>query len=108
MSIDLPQPIAAYFKADKGNGETVADCFTSDAVVKDEGHIYHGSTEIRKWRADVAAKYMYTCEPLAVEQHNDATVVTSRLVGNFPGSPVDLRFFFRVAGDKIAALEVIP
>jgi hypothetical protein len=35
-------------------------------------------------------------------------VVTSRLIGNFPGSPVDLRFFFELEGDKIASLEVIP
>ena len=36
------------------------------------------------------------------------TVVTCRLTGNFPGSPVDLRFFFELEGDKIASLEVIP
>jgi hypothetical protein len=46
--------------------------------------------------------------PMAAEQEGGATVVTCRLMGNFPGSPVDLRFFFRLAGDKIAALEVIP
>ena len=33
-------------------------------------------------------------------------VVTSHLVGNFPGSPVDLRFFFKLEGDKIASLEI--
>ena len=32
----------------------------------------------------------------------------SRLTGNFPGSPVDLRFFFELDGDKIASLEIIP
>jgi len=36
------------------------------------------------------------------------TVVTSRLTGNFPGSPVDLRYFFRLEGDKIASLEIVP
>jgi hypothetical protein len=30
------------------------------------------------------------------------------LVGNFPGGPVDLRFFFTLAGDKIASLEIFP
>jgi SnoaL-like protein len=108
MSIELPNPITAYFIADKGSGEAVADCFVSDAVVRDEGRVYHGVDEIRKWRADVATKYTYTCEPLTAEQEGGATVVTCRLAGNFPGSPVDLRFFFRLAGDKIAALEVVP
>jgi hypothetical protein len=35
-------------------------------------------------------------------------IVTSRLTGNFPGSPVDLRFLFELQGDKIASLEIIP
>jgi hypothetical protein len=34
-------------------------------------------------------------------------VVTCRLEGNFPGSPVNLRFFFKLSGDKIQDLEVI-
>jgi len=34
--------------------------------------------------------------------------VTSHLVRDFPGSPVDLRYFFILDGDQIAALEIIP
>jgi hypothetical protein len=108
MPIDLPAPIAAYFAADQGSGENVADCFTADAVVQDEGHTYRGTDEIRRWRTDVAAKFTYTCEPLAAKSQDNATVVTCRLVGNFPGSPVNLRFFFHLSGEKIAGLEVIP
>ena len=47
-------------------------------------------------------------EPSACEQGEAKTVVTSRLTGNFPRSPLDLRYFFELAGDKIAALEIIP
>jgi hypothetical protein len=36
MSLQLPKPIAAYFAADKGDGDAVAACFTDDAVVIDE------------------------------------------------------------------------
>ena len=32
-------------------------------------------------------------------------IVTSRLTGNFPGSPVDLRFAFRLERGKIASLK---
>jgi hypothetical protein len=42
------------------------------------------------------------------EEQDGKTVVTCHLVGNFPGSPVDLRFLFDLEGDKIASLEVIP
>ncbi len=108
MTLNLPKPVAAYFAADRGSGEAVENFFASDAVVTDEGHTYHGTDEIRKWRADVAAKFTYTCQPLTTEQQQDQTVVTSRLEGNFPGSPVNLRFFFRLAGDTIQHLEIIP
>jgi hypothetical protein len=108
MTLNLPKPITAYFEADRRNGESVANCFVSDAVVRDEGKIYHGADEIRKWRAEVAAKFTYACQPLAVEQQADRTVVTCRLEGNFPGSPANLRFFFRLAEDKIQDLEIIP
>jgi SnoaL-like domain len=108
MVLDLPKPIAAYFTADKGDREAVAECFTENAVVKDEGHTHKGRAAINAWKTDASAKYQYTCEPLAYEEKDGKTVVTSHLVGNFPGSPVDLRFFFKLEGDKIASLEIIP
>jgi hypothetical protein len=108
MTLELPEPVAAYFTADKGNSEGVAQCFTENAVVKDEGHTYNGRAAIQKWKADTSAKYVYTCEPFACEQQAGKSVVTSRLAGNFPGSPVNLRFLFGLAGDKIASLEIIP
>ena len=107
-SFNLPKPIAAYFAADKGDSETLSQCFTENAVVKDEGHTHKGRAAIKAWKADVSTKYKYTCEPLACEEKDGKTVVTCHLVGNFPGSPVDLRFFFKLEGDKIASLEVIP
>src|SRR5262245_52164357 len=107
-AFSLPQPIAAYFTADEVNGEAVSQCFTENAVVKDEGHTHQGRAAIKAWKVDVSTKYKYTCEPLACEEKDGKTVVTCHLVGDFPGSPVDLRFFFKLEGDKIASLEVIP
>ena len=107
-SLSLPKPIAAYFAADRGDGEAVSQCFTDNAVVKDEGHTHRGRAAIKAWKTDASAKYEYTCEPFACEEQEGKTVVTSHLVGNFPGSPVDLRYFFKLEGDKIASLEVVP
>ncbi len=76
--------------------------------MKDEGHTYKGRAAIKEWKTDASAKYEYTCEPFACEEKDGKKVVTSHLVGNFPGSPVDLRFFFKLEGDKIASLEIIP
>src|SRR6266850_111494 len=107
-SLNLPKPIAAYFTADRGDGEAVSQCFTENAVVKDEGHTHRGRAAIKAWKTDASTKYEYTCEPFACEEKDGKTVVTGHLVGNFPGSPVDLRFFFKLEGDKIASLEIIP
>ncbi|WP_269621464.1 nuclear transport factor 2 family protein [Zhongshania sp. BJYM1] len=107
MSINLPKPIASYFSADLGDSETVAKCFTENAVVKDEGNTYIGQAAIKQWKADTSKKFTYTCEPFACEERDGKTIVTSRLTGNFPGSPVDLRYFFNIEGSSIASLEII-
>lgn len=106
--VNLPKPVAAYFMADNGDSQTLSQCFTENAVVKDEGQSHEGRAAIKRWKTDTTAKYDYKSEPVACEQKGGKTVVTSRVTGNFPGSPVDLRFFFEVKGEKIAALEIIP
>lgn len=104
--LNFPEPIAAYFNADRLDAEAVARCFTKEAIVKDEGHTHLGSAAIRTWKVEASAKYSYTSEPIAMEQKDGRYIVTSRLTGNFPGSPVDLRFFFRLEHGKIAFLEI--
>ena len=108
MTLELPGPIADYFAADREDGEAVARCFTEAAVVKDEGRTYRGHAAIRQWKEDASARYQYTSEPFAYDQRDGSVVVTSRLTGTFPGSPVNLRFFFVLEGDTIASLEIIP
>ena len=106
-SLELPKVVADYFEADKGDGQAVSECFIENAIVKDEGHAYKGRAAIKKWKVDSSAKYQYTSEPIACEHKDGKFVVTSRLTGNFPGSPVDLRYFFGLKGEKIASLEII-
>ena len=106
--LTLPSPIVAYFKADKHDGDAIARCFTAQATVKDEGRIHSGSAAIKAWKIDASTKYSYTSEPFAVAEKDGGYVVTSRLTGNFPGSPVDLRFTFRIERNKISYLEIAP
>ena len=107
-SLSLPIPVAAYFSADRRDGEAVSQCFTENAIVKDEGHTHKGRAAIKAWKTNTSAKYQDTSEPFACEEKDGKIVVTSHLVGNFPGSPVDLRYFFKLEGNKIASLEIIP
>ncbi|HZF29071.1 MAG TPA: nuclear transport factor 2 family protein [Gammaproteobacteria bacterium] len=106
-TLNFPEPIAAYFDADKrGDADAVARCFTKVATVKDEGRKHSGRAAIQAWKTGTSAKYSYTSQPLALEQRDGGYVVTCRLTGDFPGSPVDLRYAFRLARGKIASLEI--
>ena len=102
----LPDPVAAYFAADKRNADAVARCFTPQGVVVDEGRTYNGLDAIKAWKAQVSAKFTYASEPLALERGDGSYVVTSRVTGNFPGSPVDLQYRFRLERGLIASLEI--
>jgi hypothetical protein len=102
----LPDPIADYFAADQRGADAIAGCFTTQAVVTDEGRTYTGLDAIKAWKAAASARYTYTSEPFAMEQKDDLHVVTSRLTGNFPGSPLDLPYRFRLERGLIASLEI--
>lgn len=107
MTIKLPSPAERYFVFDAARDlDGLATCFTDDAIVNDEGHTYQGCEAIINWKRQADSKYTYTVEPLALADDGEHTVVTSRLVGSFPGSPVDLRYAFRFNGDRIAELEI--
>ena len=109
MNIELPDAIGAYFSADKtGNAQAIAEGFTKDATVIDEGNTYTGRDAIRQWMANASTQYTYTVEPFDIVEDGQRTIVTSHLDGNFPGNPVDLRYFFVLRGDKIAGLEIVP
>ena len=107
MSVELPEPIAAYIAAENGHDtEAMARCFTDHAVVRDEGRTIEGLAAIKQWKAETKKNYQHTVEPLASVQKDGKTVVTNRLIGNFPGSPIDLQFIFGLDGNKIASLEI--
>jgi ketosteroid isomerase-like protein len=103
----LPPAIDLYVKAENaGDVESLSECFAPDAIVRDESHTYEGLAAIKKWKAETKEKYQHTVEPLASLHKGDKTIVTSRLAGNFPGSPIELEFIFKLDGDKIASLEI--
>ena len=107
MSVDLPTPIAIYIAAEnRGDVEALAQCFSEDAVVRDEDRTIEGLAAIKQWKAETRKKYQHTIEPLASAQQDSKIIVTNRLTGNFPGSPIELEFVFTLDGNKIASLEI--
>ncbi|MDQ0301972.1 nuclear transport factor 2 family protein [Ancylobacter polymorphus] len=108
MSVELPPAIAAYFRADRDEPAAVARCFTPEGVVKDEGRLHRGPEAIAAWKRQASAAYEYTSEPISVEPDGERLIVTAHVVGNFPGSPVTLRYGFTLEGAHIALLEIAP
>ena len=107
MSLQLPEPIARYFTADLDpDPQSMADCFSDQATVRDENNIHTGRDEIRQWKVDYSKKYTAKSTPISMMRERGRTVVTCNVEGNFPGSPIDLRFSFRLEGDKIVDLEI--
>lgn len=91
----------------RGDAEGLAQCFADDAIVRDEGRTIEGLAVIKQWKAETRKKYQHTIEPLASAQKDGKTIVTNRLTGNFPGSPIELEFVFTLDGRKIASLEIL-
>jgi hypothetical protein len=107
MAVDLPTPIGDYIAAEnRGDAESLAQCFAEHAVVKDEGRTIEGLAAIKQWKAETTRKYRHMIEPLASVRNRDKVTVTNRLTGNFPGSPIELQFIFELNDDKIASLEI--
>jgi hypothetical protein len=107
MPSPLPKPIEIFMSSENTHDtEALADCFAADATVKDEGQTVKGLNAIKAWRLETAKKYQHSVEPIATAARDGKTVVTTKLTGNFPGSPVTLDFVFTLEGGRIAALEI--
>ena len=107
MSIKLPAPIDLFFAPENAHDPSAVDqCFAAGAVVRDEGKTITGVTAIKAWRVETGQKYQHSVEPLAVSTRDGKVVVTGRVSGNFPGSPIMLDHIFEIKGGKIVSLEI--
>jgi hypothetical protein len=106
---DLPPVVARFVDASNARDldRTIA-CFAADAVVEDEGQTHTGVDEVRQWKRETENRYTYTIEPTELEHRNGEWVITAKLAGNFPGSPVDLVYEFTIADGAIEALRIHP
>jgi hypothetical protein len=108
MIDNLPKPIALYVSAENTGDTTLFDdCFAADAIVRDESETHNGLAAIKDWKAETKRKYRHTVDPLRISEQNGKLVLTNRLTGNFPGSPIELDFVFTIQDDKIVSLEIL-
>jgi ketosteroid isomerase-like protein len=105
--IDLPAAVAAYWAAaNVGDRAAAAGCFAADAVVQDEGKTYRGPEAIAGWVEHTTQAAHPMVEPLRSAAEAGRLLVTAKVSGAFPGSPVELDFEFTLADGKIAKLEI--
>jgi hypothetical protein len=108
VKLDLPKPIALYIAAENSGDTSLFDqSIAENATVSDESETYEGLTAIKEWKAETKRKYQHTVEPLRIIEKDGTFILTSRLSGNFPGSPIELDFVFTIEGDKIISLEIL-
>jgi len=107
MRIQLPAPLESYFASESGHDTSRIDaCFGVNAIVRDEGRTIKGIAEIKAWRVETGEKYQHSVEPLAVSRRNGKVVVTGKVSGHFPGSPITLDHIFEIEAGKIVSLEI--
>jgi SnoaL-like protein len=107
MTIALSEPVSSFFEAERTQDlEALGRCFSDRAIVRDEGRTAEGLDAIKRWMKEAKAKYHHTVEPLGVSRRDGLIVVTARVAGAFPNSPLDLQHLFAVEGGKIVSLEI--
>jgi hypothetical protein len=104
---DCPEAVRDYLTlANTDDPESALATFTETAEVTDDGHRYRGTEEIRTWLTRTANEFTYTTTPLTAHNNETTTTVTSRVEGDFPGSPVILDYDFHLAENRITSLEI--
>jgi ketosteroid isomerase-like protein len=107
MSLEMHTTLERYFAAT--NRHDVAGMtadLTEDAVVSDEGRQHRGIPAIRAWTEEALRKYEFSARPTDVAREDGRIAVRVEVTGNFPGSPIALTYRFKLAGQKIAQLEI--
>jgi SnoaL-like protein len=105
----LPTVVNTYLTTPKADlGSLVSQLFTGDAVVHDEGRTHIGLDAIRAWTDGIASAFTFTRTVTGTIVTDNAAIVSARLEGDFPGSPVDLHHHFSLAGNTISALTICP
>lgn len=107
MNGQLPPPLQDYFAAVNRHdvGATLLP-FAEDAIVRDEGRTHNGRAGISSWIKETTEKYRVTADVTEVTTDGDEVKVAALVSGNFPGSPITLRYAFTLRRNSIARLEI--
>lgn len=104
---DIPEVVSAYFDADQANDvDALNQIFSDSAIVEDENSLYRGIVEIRTWWLAMKEKYQYFLKLIEVFNTDHFSTVLTQVSGNFPNSPVKLKFQFTLENGKVVKLRI--
>ena len=102
-----PPVIQGYIEASNAHDvKGIMDCFTDDAVVRDENAARQGKIYIGRWATETIQKYKFQFKPLSADKRGAETILSVEVSGSFPGSPITLDYHFTIAKDKIQSLII--
>jgi len=103
----LPGLIDNYIRASNAHDvKSILLCFSEDTVVRDEGETLRGKKAIEGWISKTIEKYKFQFKPLSVKEDGGEVVVSVKVSGTFPGSPVTLDYHFKIENEKILSLVI--
>ncbi len=105
--LDTHRFVEEYFAAAPDpDRERYFALFGDDVVVRDDGRSLQGLAQVRRWRDEVPSVHYALRE---VTGTPTACRAVAEVSGDFPGSPVTLRFAFeRDTQGKITMLDIAP
>ncbi|MCW8313127.1 MULTISPECIES: Cif family virulence factor [Sphingobacterium] len=103
--MNLPNIISDLVKAqNEFDSAAYANCFTEDAEVFDEGKTHNGKIEIENWINIANREYRATMKPL--DFNESESILSAEISGLFPGSPLVLKYHFRLSNGQINYLKI--
>lgn len=107
LNAPLPESITRYIDATNCfDAQAASACFASDAIVHDDEHDYVGIEAIENWISESIAKYHAQATVIHAQHNGEEATLTVKVAGQFPGSPVDLEFDFRLRQGQISHLAI--
>ncbi len=104
--MNLPKVVEQLVKTqNEFDSAAYAQCFTETAVVFDEGKTHTGRPAIEQWIDKTNKDYRATMKPL--EYSETEQILSSEVSGNFPGSPIVLKYHYEFKDGLIQALRIV-
>ncbi len=107
MKTKFPKLIETYVQAsNEKDADAYVSCFTDSATIEDDGDSVKGHHAIGEWFNEVQEKYNSTTEPLSVKESSDELIMTAKVSGSFPGSPLNFDYHMKLQAGLIQNLRI--